>query len=972
MSGGSLASTQVRIGSNANCAFLQSGGTCSISGLVVGDVLSGSLGTYSLTGTASLNVADGVDVGQSYGAGRLELLTNALTTPQLALGANGTLAVGFDFSMASLSSGAVFHGTTLTGLNLATLEVTNGATATQADGVARTVGGLTIGSTAGAGTFQLASGSLTTAYLSSSNGSLQLGNATLQINGGLQGQGTIEGLGGGGGSIIASNSIVDLSQMTLVNVASTSLTADANSLVIVSPTVNPASVFGSYSNLGMTHTAGTTLVVPAGQGFCGLGTIVDPVDCQGSIAVSNSTSSLNLTGGLSLSGSGTINLGNGSLTTNDNASVLSGGQLFVANHYVGNAGTGSFTHTGGTNTVSNNLMIGTGTSGNGTYTLTGSGVLNTPEIDLGNGGVGNFLQSGGTNNVTWELWVGYQTGSPGTYTLTGNGQLNASSVEVAAGGNGSFVQTGGTCSVSALGFCDNTAYACSGSYTLSGNSLFNADYVALPESFALPASSAFFRQSGGTNSTSYLAIGPGGRYQFAAGTLLINGGLQNWGTFDGAGGQGVLVVGSSSIVDLSQGSTINTGSMSLSIGADSLLIIPPGFNPATAFASYSNAGMVHTAGTPLVLAAGQSFAGAGTILDPVVCQGSISTSPSSDLPLVLQGGLIMSGSAQVNLLSLESGVITNDATSGMSGGTLQGQFQFIGYNGTGTFTQTGGINASGTLYLGYNTGDLGTYVLSSGQMSPSIIEIGQGTGRFIQIGGTVAFSGNSATISGGSGPVSCYNLGGNGLLTAEYLYLDGYFIQSGGKASTETLYLGYGSGGTYNLNGNGLLAATEEIIGQFGTGTFLQSQGTNKVSQLSLGVYNGGSGSYSLSGSGVLVAGTVSVGDPFYSALGSFLQAGGTATIGYLNLNRGSYILNGGLLDLGILSSGTGSILTFGGGTLQCGNNTSSILEPIMLGTVGQQLPMKQTANSVRASSCEFACVRRKDGRDAGDRGHRC
>jgi Flp pilus assembly secretin CpaC len=46
------------------------------------------------------------------------------------------------------------------------------------------------------------------------------------------------------------------------------------------------------------------------------------------------------------------------------------------------------------------------------------------------------------------------------------------------------------------------------------------------------------------------------------------------------------------------------------------------------------------------------------------------------------------------------------------------------------------------------------------------------------------------------------------------------------------------------------------------------------------------------------------------------------------------------------------------------------IVTPELLGN--QQLPMKQTANSVRASSCECACVRRKDGRDAGDRGHRC
>ena len=49
-----------------------------------------------------------------------------------------------------------------------------------------------------------------------------------------------------------------------------------------------------------------------------------------------------------------------------------------------------------------------------------------------------------------------------------------------------------------------------------------------------------------------------------------------------------------------------------------------------------------------------------------------------------------------------------------------------------------------------------------------------------------------------------------------------------------------------------------------------------------------------------------------------------------------------------------------------------AIFELKAVEALAQQLPMKQTANSVRASSCECACVRRKDGRDAGDRGHRC
>jgi hypothetical protein len=50
----------------------------------------------------------------------------------------------------------------------------------------------------------------------------------------------------------------------------------------------------------------------------------------------------------------------------------------------------------------------------------------------------------------------------------------------------------------------------------------------------------------------------------------------------------------------------------------------------------------------------------------------------------------------------------------------------------------------------------------------------------------------------------------------------------------------------------------------------------------------------------------------------------------------------------------------------------ASIAHRKSVGYRRQQLPMKQTANSVRASSCECACVRRKDGRDAGDRWHRC
>ena len=89
-----------------------------------------------------------------------------------------------------------------------------------------------------------------------------------------------------------------------------------NSLLIVPAGFNPSTGFASLQHLGLTHTLGTTLTVPAGQGFGGSGSINDPVNCQGTITAT-SGGAINLSGGLTLSGTGTVNLGSGNLTTND-------------------------------------------------------------------------------------------------------------------------------------------------------------------------------------------------------------------------------------------------------------------------------------------------------------------------------------------------------------------------------------------------------------------------------------------------------------------------------------------------------------------------------------------------------------------------------------------------------------------------------------------------------------------------------
>ncbi len=381
---------------------------------------------------------------------------------------------------------------------------------------------------------------------------------------------------------------------------------------------------------------------------------------------------------------------------------------------------------------------------------------------VGNSGAGTFTQAGGTNSVgSGGLYLGYNSGS-GTYTLSGSGVLLAVAEYLGTDGYGNSSGTG------------------------------------------------TFNQAAGLNAVNYLGIGSQGLYQFSGGTLQVTGGgLADQGVFDATQGRGLLTVTGSAIIDFSQGSLVNTSSMSLAIGPDSLLLLPAGFNVATAFHSYSNLGLTHTVGSTLTIATGQGFAGIGSIADPVTCQGTIAAVGGGAINL--NGGVTVSGTGNIDLGSGQ--FIVNDAVSGMTGGSLLASYGYVGNSGTGTFpqsgtfTQSGGTNSIGTngeLYLGYNAGDSGAYLLGgSGVLSAFDVLVGYwGTGTFTQSGGT-------------------HNC----------IYLD--------------IGINAGSSGVYNLSGSGVLSAATEYVGDTGTGTFTQSGGTNIVGtygELYVGYSNSSSG----------------------------------------------------------------------------------------------------------------------------------
>ena len=203
--------------------------------------------------------------------------------------------------------------------------------------------------------------------------------------------------------------------------------------------------------------------------------------------------------------------------------------------------------------------------------------------------------------------------------------------------------------------------------------------------------------------------------------------------------------------------------------------------------------------------------------------------------------------------------------------------------------------------------------------------------------GTVTQAGSSLTVSNtvhlgdNAGSNGMYNLSGTGRLSTGTTVVgnggSGVFIQSGGTHTVGgVLYVGATGGtGTYNLTA-GTVASNESQVGNGAAGTFTQSGGTHSVTtSLELGL-NGGSGTYNLSGGSLASANYLYVG---FSGSGGtvgtgvYNQSGGTAETGTVYLGNGvgttgTYNLSGGTLTASGVYSGSGTgTFNFNGGTLQ-------------------------------------------------------
>jgi hypothetical protein len=418
--------------------------------------------------------------------------------------------------------------------------------------------------------------------------------------------------------------------------------------------------------------------------------------------------------------------------------ALSGdGYLSIANDiYLGVEGTGSFIQNDTSTVEANNLFIGT-SGGAGTYELRGGSLSLTGVVSVGYSGIGTFTQSGGTHTVSGNLVLGeQQTGSGGTYLLSGD-----SSVFLQVGGNeligwegtGTFTQDGGIHTVAGdLNLAQGAPTE--GYFNLNGGNLSVDGSLNIGHDGV-----GIFTQNGGTNTVGWnLVLGNNatgnGTYVLENGTLEVSGsfrGGEGTSTFiiDGQPRNGITGYSLTYPDETLSLTNFIVGSAS---GKTGLFTLPAGKNLSTNWIDVGSGGtgtFNQTGGTTMVnnvLVIGRNTGALGTY------------TLSGDNAVTLRTGQTHIGAFGTGILTQSGGTHTTGTlvlgyntggtgTYEMTDGTLTAADRVvIGMDGTGTFTQTGGTVTTGSMVIAQNSGGSGLYDFRSGNIYANYIDVNRG------------------------------------------------------------------------------------------------------------------------------------------------------------------------------------------------------------------------------------------------------
>lgn len=931
---GAGSGVDIYVGDNGTGTFIQSGGAVSAGLLLVGEG-SGSGGTYDLSG-GSLGMVQET-IGDGNAAGNTALIaqtggTNTITGLLLVANTQGTSGT---YTLANAGVLVLEPGTEL-------LVSDNGTgTFTQSGGVVSGSGAkLAVGESASSpGTYNLSGGSLTASTELIGEGDSGGGTALFAQTGGTNtvvtsGSLTI-------GDPPASSGTYALSGTgTLTQDSGATLTVGNQGTGVFTQSGGAVSGATTNTRLIVGGTSGSSGIYNLNGG-----TLTEFGEYIGYHNASTDTASFVQTGGTnSLSAAFLPNLYIGYATNSSGSYNLSGSGTLICTAgdgilFVGYSGSGTFTQTGGVMTASN-IILGENGGSSGTYNLSAGAVASGAETfgDVDSTGNALFAQTGGTNTLSASgfLVIANEPGTSGTYTLSGSGTLvlgPGSQADVGINGTGTFTQSGGTVSGSGALLAVGYFPGGTGKYNLNGGTL-TASTEQIGENNN-PTDTALFAQTGGINSivpSGSLTIGDlaqsSGTYTLSgSGTLALGSGAtltvgnQGTGVFTLSGG----VVNSNGFTYLLVGSgsgsvgTYNLNGGALTASQEQIGIGNAGANPA----SFVQTGGTNTASDELDVGYGSTgtytLSGSGTLLANGISHINIGYSGGAVGTFNESGGAVSTTALNVGF----NGSAGN--TYNLNGGTLAVNDENIGVGvsgNTGLIAQTGGTNAvgsSGRLDVGLLAATTGTYTLSgSGVLtlgSGANFYVGdQGTGVVTQSGGVVSGSGASLIVANTASSSGTYNLNG-GTLTASTENIGvsgtGAFVQAGGSNTVLGQLSVSGSGASYMLSGSGSLTASQEVIAAMGAKPGFMQTGGQHVVTGTITV----SGSYQLNGGSLSTpaGGGFSTGaGGTFSMQGNGIENGDLQNNGTFQMGGGSF--NGTLENYGTTTvSGTQNSVTFGG-----------------------------------------------------------
>lgn len=585
------------------------------------------------------------------------------------------------------------------------------------------------------------------------------------------------------------------------------------------------------------------------------------------------------TGTLSLTGSGILNVVNGTATIS--APITGSGRIEKQ-------GPGTLSLTG------NNSYTGETWLRDGTLNLTGS--ISHPASDFAvgrfTGDVASLTLSGTASLTNFTGFLGADSGSTGNATISGGTWTNHDELRVGDFGNGTLNLTGGAIT-STIGNIARSVGS-TGTVTMSGGTWTNSVQFVVGNQGVGSLTLTY-----GTISSSISSIGlnAGG-----TGTATMTGG-----TWNNSGEMRVGDFGDGTL-NLSGGNITSTNAnIGRSVGGTGNLNMTGGAWTA------SGDFLVGNAGTGTFALSNGTVSNANGIVG--FNSGGVGT-------VTISGGTwtnsdeLRVGDSGIGSITITAGAITNtigniarnsesSGTVNMSGGTWTNtSLLVVGNAGLGEFNQTGGIVTNTDGEIGRNSSGTGVATVSGGTWTNTgTLTIGKdGTGTLNLLpGGNVVVQGGTVNIALGTNSLGTLNFGSADLTTTS------------GTLDATSIVFGTGNG-TINFNQTNALTVSAAISGegevrQRGTGTTTLTANNTHTGDV---LVTGGN----LIVNGKLISSTVTVSNGG--------RLGGTGTIGESILGTGAILAPGN--SIGTFTAASLAWQAGAGMYFELGDGTSDML----------------------------------------------